>query len=163
VKILGVLGLLLWSTSALAESCGEAGARHWITMVKLAAAHVTMHWTGVDEGRDSVCAISFPRSSVHLQLLNVWGQPQVNAAASLIAFASCSDDGCRKTILVADIARGMVLKSSLPLPDEQRRFSLSWEGSGRTLAVEVEGMRGQPPQHLTCTVSEEIDCAKREL
>jgi hypothetical protein len=163
VKGLGVLVLLLWSASALAKGCGEAGAKQWTTVVKSAAARVTLHWTGVYEGRDSVCAISFSRTPGHLQMLNVRGQPQVNAAASLIAFASCADDGCDRAILVADIARGVVLKSSLPLPDQQLYFSLSWEGSGRTLAVEVEGIQGQPPQHLTCSVSERIVCARRGL
>ncbi|MGB6604563.1 MAG: hypothetical protein WA747_08405 [Steroidobacteraceae bacterium] len=158
---LGVLLLLLWSTSTLADSCGEAGAKHWTTVVKLAVAPVTLHWTGVNEGRDSVCAISLSRSPTHLQMLNVWGQPEVNAASSLIAFDSCEDDGCRRTILVADVARGVVLKSSLPLADQELYFSLSWKGPGRTLAVQVQGVQGQPPQHLTCSISEQIVCARR--
>lgn len=161
MKALGTLVLLAWSTSALAEGCGEDGAKHWTTMVKLGLAPVTLHWTGVHEGRDSVCEISLSRTPEHLQVLNVWGQPEVNGAASLIAFVSCADDGCRRSIMVADIARGVVLQSSLPLADQELYFSLSWEGSGRTLAVEVQGVNGRPARHLTCSISEQIVCGER--
>jgi hypothetical protein len=154
---------LLWSASALGKECGEADAKHWTTVVKVAAAPVTLHWTGVYEGRDSVCAISFTDSQGHLRTLSVWGQPQVNAAKSLIALASCADDGCDTTILVADIARGVVLKSALPLHDAQGYFSVAWEGSGSRLAVEVEGIPGQPPRRLTCSVADKIVCATRGL
>jgi hypothetical protein len=163
MKSLGVLILLLWSTSALAKECGEAGAKHWTTTVKTAAAPVTMHWTGVYEGHNSVCGISFSRTPGRTQTLSVSGEPQVNAAQSLIAFSSCADDGCDRSLLVADIAQGTVLKGMLPLPDQQLYFSVAWSGSERTLSVEVEGIRGQRPQHLTCSVSERIVCAKRGL
>jgi hypothetical protein len=163
VKNVGVLILLLSSTSALAKECGEGGAKHWTTVVKTAAAPVTMHWTGVYEGHDSVCDISFSRTPGRVQTLSVWGEPQVNAAQSLIAFSSCADDGCDRSFVVADIAQGTVLKGMLPLPNQQLYFSVAWSGSERTLSVEVEGIRGQPLQHLTCSVSERIVCAKRGL
>jgi hypothetical protein len=95
--------------------------------------------------------------------LSVWGEPQVNAAQSLIAFSSCADDGCDRSFVVADVAQGTVLKGMLPLPDQQLYFSVAWSGSERTLSVDVEGIQGQPPQHLTCSVSERIVCAKRGL
>ena len=163
MKSLGVLILILWSTSALAKECGEAGAKHWTTVVKTAAAPVTMRWTGVIEGHDSVCGISFSRTPGRVQNRSVWGEPQVNAAQSLIAFSSCADDGCDRSLVVADIAQGTVVKGMLPLPDRQLYFSVAWSGSQRTLSVNVEGIQGQPPQHLTCSVSERIVCAKRGL
>jgi hypothetical protein len=91
--------------------------------------------------------------------LEVWGEPEINEAENLVAFASCSDDGCDSTVSVADIVRGIVLKGRLPPSTQTTYFSLKWAPSGRTLVVEAESIGGRPPRHFTCTVTETVVCA----
>jgi len=112
MKRVGLLLLLMWSFPALAKECGDPDARHWSTVVRLAAGSVTLHWTGVYEGRQAVCLLSYRNSQGKTQTLEVWGEPELNVAESLVAFASCADDGCDSTLLVADIVRGVVLKAT---------------------------------------------------
>jgi len=158
MKRVGLLLLLMWSFPALAKECGDPDARHWSTVVRLAAGSVTLHWTGVYEGRQAVCLLSYRNSQGKTQTLQVWGEPELNVAESLVAFASCADDGCDSTLLVADIVRGVVLKGDLPPSTEQTYFSLKWT-SGRTLSVEGDSIGGRPPRHFTCTVTERVVCA----
>jgi len=54
-----------------------------------------------------------------VQALEVWGEPEINVAENLVAFASCADDGCDNTILIADIVRGVVIKGDLPPSTQQ--------------------------------------------
>jgi hypothetical protein len=159
MKRVGLLLLLLWSFPALAKQCGEPNARHWSTAVKLAAGPVTLHWTGVEDGRQRVCRLSYRNQQGQTQALDVWGEPEVNALENLIAFASCGDDGCDNTILVADIVRGGVLKGDLPPSTQHTYFSLRWAASGRTLSVEGESIGGRPPRHFDCVVTERVVCA----
>lgn len=159
MKRVGLLLLLLWSFPALAKQCGESSARHWSTLVKLAAGPVTLHWIGVDDGRQVVCRLSYRNGQGQVQALEVWGEPEVNATENLVAFASCADDGCDNTILVADIVRGVVLKGDLPPSTQQSYFSIKWAVSGRTLSVEGESIGGRPPRHFTCAVTENVVCA----
>jgi len=98
-----------------------------------------------------------------VQALEVWGEPEANAPENLIAFVSCTDDGCDNTLLVADIVRGVVLKGTLPPSTQQTYFSLKWAASGRTLAVEGESIGGRPPRHFTCEVTERVACATGEI
>jgi len=160
---LALLLSIFWSASALANECGEPGARHWTTVVKLSAASVTLHWTGVYEGRDAACSLSYQTSQGVARTLTVWGQPQVNETANLIAFASCADDGCKKTILIADVVRGVVLKGALPVSVPQAYFSIKWKGASRTLSVDMEGVQGQPNRKFTCSASDPIVCVSGEL
>ena len=159
MKRVGLLLLLLWSFPALAKHCGEPSAKHWSTVVKLAAGPVTLYWTGVDVGRQAVCSLSYPNRQGQMQALEVWGEPEVNVTENLIAFTSCADDGCDNTILVADIVQGVVLKGDLPPSTQQSYFSLKWTASGRTLSIEGESIGGRPPRHFTCAVTERVVCA----
>ena len=159
MKRVGLLLLLLWSLPTLAKQCGEPSAKHWSTVVKLAAGPVTLQWTGVDDGRQAVCRLSYRNRQGQVQALEVWGEPEVDVTESLIAFASCADDGCDNTILVADIGRAVVLKGDLPPSTQQTHFSLKWAASGRTLSVEGESIGGRPPRHFTCAVTERVVCA----
>lgn len=154
-----LLLLLLWSLPALAKECGDPGAKHWTTAVNLAAGPVKLHWTGVGEGRQAVCRVSYRNREGQTQELEVWGEPEINVTENLVAFASCSDDGCDSTVSVADIVRGIVLKGHLPPSTQQTYFSLKWAPSGRTLSVEAESIGGRPPRHFTCTVTETVVCA----
>ena len=159
MKRVGLLLLLLWSCPALAKQCGNPGAKHWSTVVRLSAGPITLHWTGVDERGQAVCRLSYRDGQGQMQALEVWGEPEPNVTQSLIAFASCADDGCDNTILVADIVRGVVLKGDLPVSMQQTYFSLKWATSGRTLAVEGERTDGRSPRHFTCAVTETVVCA----
>ena len=159
MKRVGLLLLLLWSFPALAKHCGEPGAKHWSTVVKLAAGPVTLEWTGIDVGRQAVCRLSYRTGQGQVRTLEVWGEPEVNVSENLVAFASCADDGCDNAILVADIVRGLVLKGDLPPSTQQTYFSLKWAPSGRTLLVEGESIGGRPPRHFTCAVTERLACA----
>jgi hypothetical protein len=93
-----------------------------------------------------------------MQTLEVWGEPEPNNAENLIAFTSCADDGCDSKLLVADIARGVVLKGELPPSTQSTYFLVKW-ASGRTLSVEGESIGGRPPHHFKCTVTESVVCA----
>jgi len=158
MKRVGLLLLLLWSLPALAKQCGDAGAKHWSTVVRLAVGPITLHWTGVDDRGQAVCRLSYRDSQGQMQALEVWGEPEPNVTENLVAFASCADDGCDNTILVADIVRGVVLKGDLPVSMQQTYFSLKWAASGRTLSVEGEHSDGRQPRHLTCAVTERVVC-----
>jgi len=109
MNLVWLLALLLWSFPALAKQCGDPVARHWSTVVALAAGPVTFHWTGFGEGHQAVCRLSYRDTQGQVQALEVWGEPEVNVAENLVAFASCADDGCDNTILIADIVRGVVI------------------------------------------------------
>jgi hypothetical protein len=158
MKRVGLFLLLLWSFPALAKHCGDPGAKHWSTVVKLAAGPVTLDWTGVHEAGQAVCRLSYRNKQGQVQTLEVWGQPEPNETENLIAFAACTDDGCDKTVLVADIATGALLRGDLPVPAQQIFFSLGWGASRRTLLVETEGVDNQPPRHFTCEVTERVVC-----
>src|ERR1700677_3325483 len=117
-----ILLTLFWSASGLTQVCGEPGLRHWTSVVKLAAAPVTLHWTGVREGKDAVCGIAYQTHQGKARVLSVFGQPQINRSESLIAFAACADDGCDKTILIADFVSGVVLKGFCRFRRRRRIF-----------------------------------------
>jgi hypothetical protein len=153
-----LLLLLLWCLPALAKPCGDPTAKHWNTVVKLAAGPVTLHWTGVSEGRQAVCLLSYRNRQGQLQALEVWGEPEANVTENLIAFTSCTDDGCDNKIAVADVVRDIVLEGDLPPSTQHSYFSLSWASSGRTLSVEGEKIGGRPPRHFTCAVTERVVC-----
>jgi hypothetical protein len=97
-----------------------------------------------------------------MQALEVWGEPEANVTENLIAFAFCADNGCDNTILVADVVRGVVLKSDLPVSLQQTYFSLKWAASGRTLSVEAESVDRRPARHFTCAVTDRMVCATGE-
>ena len=159
MKSVGLLVMLLWSLPALGKQCGDPGAKHWSTVLTLAAGPVTLQWTGVHESGQAVCRLSYRNTQGQAQALEVWGEPEANVTENLIAFASCSDDGCDNQILVADIVRGVVLQGELPLSTQRTYFSLKWAASGRTLLVEGESSGGRPPRHFTCAVAERVVCA----
>ena len=158
MKSVGLLLMLLWSFPALGKQCGDPAAKHWTTVLNLAAGPVTLHWTGVYEAGQAVCRLSYRNKQGQMQALEVWGEPEANVTENLIAFASCADDGCDNKILVADILRGVVLKGDLPVSTQQTYFSLKWADSGRTLSVEGESFGGRPPHHFTCAVTERVVC-----
>lgn len=130
-------------------------------MAKFANATVTLRWTGVYEGSDTVCEVSVLDAKGHTKVLSVWGQPYINAPAGLIAFASCADDGCDAVIVVADISRGVLLKGALPVSAQQHYFKLAWQLPGRTLSVLDEGPAADGSQQLVCTVTSEVVCSAR--
>ena len=158
MKSVGLL-LMLLSLPALGKQCGDPGAKHWSTVLNLAAGPVTLHWTGVHEGGQAVCRLSYRNKQGQTQALEVWGEPEVNVAENLIAFAFCADDGCDNKFLVADIVRGVVLEGDLPVSTRQTYFSLKWAAPGRTLSVEGESFGGRPPRHFSCAVTERVVCA----
>ena len=159
MKLAGLLLMLLCSLTALGRQCGDPSAKHWSTVLHLAVGPVTLQWTGVHEGGQAVCRLSYRNRQGQTQALEVWGEPEPNVTENLVAFASCADDGCDNKLLVADIIRGVVLEGHLPVSTQQTYFSLKWAASGRTLSVEGESFGGQPPRRFTCTVAERVDCA----
>src|SRR5260221_14789016 len=101
MKIAAFLFAIVWCQSVTAADWGVAGAKHWTTSETLKAATVLLRWTGDDEAPPSVCGISYRLNGSEASL-EVWGQPTVNKAASLIAFLTCRDDGCDRRLRVAD-------------------------------------------------------------
>lgn len=154
--------VLLYSASAFGADCGDPEAKHWKTVVKLKAASVTLHWTGVYEGSDTVCRVSYKTASTKQTSQAVWGQPSVNTEQGLLAFVSCADDGCEKELQVLDVGRSQLLKAALPLTDDQFYLKASWKGNERVLLVEVESFpAGQRTiTTFTCAVGNVVSCSK---
>ena len=166
MKPLAIIPLFLWSALALANECGEPGARHWNTVVKLATTEVTLHWTGVYEGSDAVCGVAYQPTAGESRTLDVFGQPSVNRSKSLIAFVSCADDGCGNNVLVADIARGAVLKAELPLVGPQSYLKAKWKGETRELIIDVESFSEGVPSagsQYRCSVADTVRCIKHGI
>lgn len=138
MRFLAIPLLAAWCIVSAAEECGETGARHWTTVANLNAGLVTLHWTQVYEGLDTVCGLTYKQSPNLLKTLDIWGQPEVNAVESLLAFRSCADDGCRNKILVVDIVRGVTLRDELPLATPQSYLKLKWSTIDRQLIIEAE-------------------------
>lgn len=145
-----------WSALAIAEKCGESGAKHWTTVLASKPA-VTLHWTGVHEGVDSVCEITYSDSE-QPQALGVWGQPVANKDQSLVAFVSCADDGCDKSVSLVDIARRTVLKTELALSDSQFYLKARWLRSGKAFRVELE----HSPIRFHCEAEQTLVCTRTE-
>jgi hypothetical protein len=151
------LSLLVTQSIAHAEDCGDPKLKHWNTVVKFITTDVTMYWTGVYEGLDSVCRIRYSVSG-QSKTLDVWGQPDTNIKQSLITFLSCADDGCSKHILVADISHGTILNTELPLPDSQFYLKTKWVGAGNSFRIEVEGKT----IYFLCTAGKRLTCTKQD-
>jgi hypothetical protein len=161
MKAFAYISLLLFSSLAVAQECGEPDAKHWNTVEKFETAQVTLHWTGVYEGVDTVCGVTYNTNLGQPQALEVYGQPEVNKNQNLIGFMTCADDGCEKRIHFADIARGVVLKADLPIAAQQIYLKAKWKGAGRELLVDVESFsngKALPPIHFLCTVAESVRC-----
>ena len=163
LRVIGLSILLLWSASTLARDCGEAGAKHWSTVVKLTAGPVTLHWSGLHDAHQVVCSLSFRNAQDQMQTLEVCGEPEPNERESLIAFVSCAEDGCDNTIVVADMIRGALLKGDLPVSLHHMYLSLQWRTHGRNLLVDVEGITGETWRRFTCSVTDAVVCAARVL
>ena len=162
MKTFAFIAMFLCSCIASAQECGEPDGKHWITDVKLESAQVTLHWTSVYEGVDTVCGVTYNTSAGSLQTLEVYGQPEVNKKQSLLGFVTCTDDGCEKEIHIADITRGVVLRANLPIVAHQIYLKAKWKGVSRELLIDVESStdgKALPPSRFLCTVAESVRCA----
>ena len=108
-----------------------------------------------------MCEISFRDATGLDRVLSVWGQPIINAPENLVAFSSCADDGCEPQVVVVDIARGVVLRGTVPTNDQQHYYKLSWQKAGRVLSVLDEGIEAHKEQHFLCAVASEVVCSAR--
>ncbi|MGH7166865.1 MAG: hypothetical protein ACREIS_15210 [Nitrospiraceae bacterium] len=152
-----------WVSFALAQDhCGEAASKNWQTHLKLKAGSVTLQWTHVYEGLDTVCGITYSSPTQQPRLFKVWGQPFVNDEFSLIAFPYCADDGCSKEIAVVDFGRGKVLQAELPLSDSQFYLEARWQVGRKELLIEVDDSPGGKPRitHFLCSVGTTLACHK---
>lgn len=162
MKAFAFITLFLFASLAAAQECGEPGTKHWSTVEKLESAQVTLHWTGVYEGIDSVCSVTYNTNLGQPQTLVVFGQPEINKKQNLLGFVSCADDGCEKEIRIIDIARGVVLKTELPFT-AQSYLKAKWKGTSRELLIEVESFsegKALPPSRFLCSVTENVQCAR---
>src|SRR6266849_4169393 len=157
MKISTAIIAICFSSVALASDCGEEGLKHWTTTVKLKAGSVRLRWTGVYEGRDSICRITYSDSG-RTQSIDVWGQPFISKDQNLIGLLSCADDGCKPAVSVVDISRNTVLKIELPFKDQQVYLKAAWIGSDRAFRVIDEDR----PVTLLCEVSQSLVCKKQE-
>jgi hypothetical protein len=153
VRILCFLVAFLLPQFVSAKDCGEPS---WTTTVSLRLTVVTLRWNGVYEGADAVCDLTYPDKPGNVVSLQVWGQPIPNAAENLIAFLSCADDGCEKTLEVADIARGIVTTIQLPLSQPQIYLKAKWESHARHLLI--TGEKSEAVTLITCAVTQSITC-----
>lgn len=132
MRLIALLVALAWPALVAAE-CGEPDVKHWTTKLE-SKPPVTLHWTGVYEGLDSICEVTYPDKST----LKVWGQPVTSKNKRLIALLSCADDGCERTVSVVDVSKKKVLTTELALP-EDTQFYLKGSWTGRAeLKVELE-------------------------
>jgi hypothetical protein len=155
--------LLFCSSLVSAQECGEPSAKHWRTGVKLDTVQVTLHWTTVYEGIDTVCAITYNTSRGKPQVLEVYGQPEVNTKQDLLGFVTCADDGCEKQIQIADIARGVVLKANLSITAHQSYLKAKWKDNNRELLIDVKSFsngKALSPSRFLCAVSDSVQCAR---
>jgi hypothetical protein len=153
VRILCLLAAFVLPQFASANTCGEP---NWTTTVSLRLTVVTLRWNGVYEGADAVCGLTYPDRAGNVVTLQVWGQPIPNAAENMIAFLSCADDGCEKTLAVADIARGIVTTVQLPLSQPQIYLKARWDGHARHLLIVSEKSEAAPL--ITCAVTQRVTC-----
>ena len=127
-----------WSTLAQAQNhCGEETSKTWESHLKLKGGTVTLQWTHVYEGLDTVCHITYSPAAQQTLSFKVWGQPLVNDEFSLIAFPYCADDGCSSDIAVVDLRRGTVLKTALPLPESQFYLNAHWQWAKRICSLRL--------------------------
>ena len=162
MKALTFIFLFFCSSLVAAQECGEPDGKHWKTDVKLESTQVTLHWTSVYEGVDTVCGVTYNTNSGTRQTLEVYGQPEVNIKQNLLGFVTCADDGCEKEIHVADIKRGVVLRANLPIVAHQIYLKAKWKGNGRELLIDVESFtdgKALPPSRFLCPVAESVSCA----
>ena len=167
MKLLLAIFAFTLPASAMSTECGNPEAKKWNTEVPLSVATVTLSWTGVYEAPPAVCRVSYKTKTGAIKSLNVWGHPEPNISTSQIAFVSCADDGCRPDIVVADIAKGILLTTQLPINDPQFYLKSKWIESGRILRIEVERFKDEPAflrywQYYDCAVSNGIDCKQQE-
>jgi hypothetical protein len=153
MRLICLIAALLLPQLASAKDCGEP---NWTTTIPLRVTVVTLRWTGVYEAPDAVCELSYPGTGGGTVALQVWGQPIPNAAENLIAFLSCADDGCDKTLVVADVAGGIVMTVPLPLNQPQIHLKAKWDGNTRRLAIADEKAEAVPL--LMCAVTHTIAC-----
>ena len=163
MKTLTAILMLFCSGLASAQECGEPDGKHWNTEVKLLLTPVTLHWTTVYEGVDTVCEVSYIRNPGQPQALEVYGQPQINEKQNLLGFVTCADDGCEKQIHIADINRDLVVIAELPIDASQFYLKAKWKGSSREYLIEVESFsngKALPPSRILCSVSENARCSR---
>jgi hypothetical protein len=153
VRIFCLLAAFLLPQFASAKDCGEP---NWTSTAALRLTVVTLKWNGVYEGADAVCELTYSDKTGSIMTLQVWGQPIANAAENLIAFLSCADDGCEKTLEVADVARGIVMTLQLPLSEPQIYLKAKWDSHARHLLIADEKAEAAPL--LTCAVTQSITC-----
>jgi hypothetical protein len=153
MRIICLIAVLLLPQLASAKDCGEPS---WTTTVPLRVTVVTLRWSGVYAAPDVVCELTYPGTGGSTVALQVWGQPIPNAAANLIAFLSCADDGCDKTLVVADLASGTVMTVPLPLKQPQIYLKARWDGHTRRLVISDEKAEAAPL--LACAVTRTITC-----
>jgi len=152
-----------WFTLALAQNhCGEATSKNWQTHLKLKAGTVTLQWTHVHEGLDTVCHITYSPPAQQTLSFKVWGQPLVNDKSSLIALPDCADDGCSRDITIVDLRRGTVSKTALPLPESQFYLNANWQVGEMDLHIEVTDYPGDKPRitHFLCSAGTTLACRK---
>lgn len=163
MKTITFTTLLLFSSFANAMECGEPGVKHWSTIVQFKTAQVTLHWTEVYEGIDTVCGVTYKTNKGQFQSLEVYGQPVINKTQNLLGFVTCADDGCEKEIHIADIERNLVLKTELPITAQQFYLKEKWKGSSRDLFIEVESFsdgKALSPSRFLCSVDKEVHCER---
>jgi len=162
--VVAVLLLMMgWFTLAQAQNhCGEPTSKNWQTHLKLKAGTVTLQWTHVYEGLDTVCHITYSPAAQQTLSFKVWGQPLVNDEFSLIAFPYCADDGCSSDIAVVDLRRGTVLKAAVPLPESQFYLNAHWQVGEKDLLIEVTDYPGDKPRitHFLCSAGTTLACRK---
>lgn len=151
----------------MASECGEPGAKKWSTEVPLSVTTVTLLWTTVYEAPPAVCRVTYKTRTGEVKSLKVWGHPESNISASQIAFVSCADGGCRPDIVVADLAREVLLTTQLPIKDSQFYLKTKWLESSQKLRVEVERFKLEPTfqrywQYFDCDVLNGITCKQQE-
>ena len=153
MRLLCLVAALLLSRFASAKDCG---APSWTTTMPFRTTLVTLSWNGVYEGADAVCEVSYPTTGGNVVTLQVSGQPIPNAAEDLIAFLSCTDEGCENALSVADIRRGVVMTVSLELKQPQLYLKAKWDAHARRLLI--ADVKEEAVPLLTCAITQIIVC-----
>ena len=156
MKALVALVLLIITVPSFAAACREPDGKHWSTTEQLRSVKVTLYWTTVYEGSNTVCKVKYRDSEGGEHSFDVWGQPTINKSQDLVALVSCADDGCDKSLWVLDAARAKLLETHLPFSGQQIYLKVKWKPGVRTLIVDEELSH----KSFVCKVNSKVTCKR---
>ena len=127
----------------------EITSGNWQTKVSNRDGDISLHWTHVYEGNDTVYRIDITPKGGPTTSVQVEGQPVFNSDNTLVALPYCADDGCLAEIEIVDLVARRKLRS-VNVPEEgQFYITCTWRGNVLRTAVEVASTAGNNSRKTT--------------